>query len=75
MNIDLFSLHFAASDSIFIDFFGLPLIFAYLFPQRDTNGVPPVLRPLNLDDFIQSKAKVNLLFSKLIFKDQPIILF
>ncbi|KAM7484824.1 hypothetical protein LguiA_000833 [Lonicera macranthoides] len=27
--------------------------------KRDTNGVPPVLRPLNLDDFIQSKAKVG----------------
>ncbi|XP_077213061.1 uncharacterized protein LOC143848119 [Tasmannia lanceolata] len=24
-----------------------------------TNGIPPVLRPLNLDDFIQAKAKVG----------------
>lgn len=27
--------------------------------QGDSNDVVPVLRPLNLDDFIQSKAKVS----------------
>ena len=34
------------------------LVIGYIFLQGGSDIVPPVLRPLTLDDFMKSKAKV-----------------